>query len=491
MTKTRWLSAVLILGVLLSLFGLKYRLRQYDSFPFPQQNFDEYGYLWLGKSLLSTGVPANWSALPFYNQYRGKSRSIAGYNISENGKTPNIKNWSQFNNPLVTNIEATFDNNYKSQFLLVQPYLDNPPLAGIFFALVDPGRSIVNNTVSYIRLLPVVALSTTVLTLFVLGYRLFSFKTGLITAGIYALGPGFVISSRMAVPENLIAALFPLTILIFYCYQKKPRTWLLVLNCILCLMAIWLKISGIIIPMTLTLLAFRGNRLKSGWVIVATTITGLLSYVVYGLLYNANLFWQMLSTQGSRAFSGPVGILVKILHPEIPAPFYDGWIIIGYLSVIGITFLGRKQKQYEYVSYPVVCFLIFFTLFGGLNYPWYQFIVYPILALAAGVVINNFIDKPRIEFNLLFFLIVVSTLLHYSQYTDKWIDHLNVYRLQFGVLVLAGLGSLLLCNKQVSLLILKNSLIAMFLYSLYLGIGIINNLNVLWPLLMENNFKIF
>lgn len=484
------ITLVLFLGVMISLVGFKYRIRQYSQTPSVSENFDEIGYLWLGKSLLSTGIPANWSALDFYNQYQpANGERVLNYNIGVNDQLPSLNNWSKFKKPTVRSYESTLDNNYKSQFLIVQPYLDNPPLTGIIFAAFDSGKSMAVSTIKQIRLVPIIALSMTIITIFLLGYFLISFNVGLIASLIYCFGPGFVISSRMAVPENLIAFLLPLTLLILYFYQKTKKTKLLITLGIICFIAVWLKVSGLIIPLIIAMICFNQKDFRSGWISIASGALGFLSYVGYCLIYSPTLFIQMITTQGARMFNGPASILASILHPEIPAFLFDGWIILGYISILGIIILKNKNQHFNYFSLSVVGYLIFFMLFGGLNYPWYQFIIYPILAISLGIIIDKFLKKPRFEFNFLFFLTVVSTLLQYSQYTDNWINFLNTYRLLFIILVLVSAVGWFFKRFQKNLL--RISLIIMLFLSLYLSTRIINNLNFLWPLLTQNKISIY
>lgn len=481
---------VLFLGLIISLIGFKYRIRQYSQTPFVSENFDEIGYLWLGKSLLSTGIPANWSALDFYNQYKPTNNErVINYNIAVNEQLPSLNNWSEFKKPTVRSYESTLDNNYKSQFLIVQPYLDNPPLTGIIFAIFDSGKSMATSTIKQIRLVPIIALSMTIITIFLLGYFLVNFNVGLISSLIYCFDPGFVISSRMAVPENLIAFLLPLTLLILYFYQKTKKTRLLIIIGIICFIAVWLKVSGLIIPLILTMICFYGKDFRSGWIFTASGILGFLSYIGYCLIYSPTLFVQMISTQGARMFNGPASVLASILHPKVPAFLFDGWIILGYISLIGIIILRKRNQYLNYFSLSIVGYLIFFMLFGGLNYPWYQFIIYPILSISLGIIIDKFLIKPRFEFNFLFFLTVVSTLLQYSQYTDHWINFLNTYRLLFIVLVLVSAISWFFKRSQKNLL--RISLIIMLFLSFYLSTRIINNLNFLWPLLSQNKITIY
>lgn len=487
--KKDW-KIVLLLGIIISLVGYKYRIRQYDQIPFISQNFDEYGYLWLGKSLLSTGIPANWSALNFYNQYQQSNNDqVIGYNINVDTKSPSPGNWNTFKKPVVKSFEGTFDNNYKSQFLIVQPYLDNPPLTGIIFALVDSGKSMAFSTLKQIRIVPIVVLSATIITIFLLGYYLLNFKVGFISALIYCLGPSFIISSRMAVPENLIAAILPLSLLILFFYRKTHQKRFLIAVWLLCFISTWLKVSGLIIPLSLAIICFNAKYYRTGWIITSSAVSSFLGYVIYCYLYSPVLFNQIITTQSTRMFNGPALILSKIFHPQVPSSFYDGWIILGYISFLAIILLSRKVKNLNFLSSSIFGFLIFFMIFGGINFPWYQFIIYPILALSIGTIINHFLVHPRIEFNLLFFITVVSTLLHYSQYTPNWITYLNSYRILLVIFVLFSTFSWFFHKS--GKIILRTSLVFMVIFAFFIGIKIVNNLNYLWPLMTENRIEIY
>lgn len=480
------------LVVVITLLGFHYRLRQYSVIPYPSGNFDEIGYLWLGKSLINSGVPANWSAFQFYNQYRRESENILisakDYNISVNNISPNLANWAVFKNPLVTAVESDVDG-YKSQFQMVQPYLDNPPLTGIIFALVDRGDSVYRSSVKNIRLIPIAVASFTVVTVFFLGYFLSGWRAAFITALIFALGPGFVVSARMAVPENLIAGFLPAALLLAILNQKYHRKWMFIALCILSFIAVWLKVSGLIIPFAAAIILVKQHQPKSAFIISLCAGLGYISYLIYGFLYNSRLMLQMLNLQSARMFGGPLSTLYKIFHPEVPLPMYDGWIILGYLSTFFLAAVPALKKTSVYITYPVFAYLVFFALFGGNNYPWYQFIIFPILSLAVGLVIDHFLQSPRIEFNLLFFVIVPSSLLHYAGFTTDWLPRLNQYRVFLLLFVLVGAGYILL--KPKAEWILRISLMAEIGYSLFLGIRIINNFQFLWPLLTQSSFKIF
>jgi len=84
----------------------------------------------------------------------------------------------------------------------------------------------------------------------------------------------------------------------------------------------------------------------------------------------------------------------------------DGWIILGFVSAW--LLLVIKKPAYRLITTVVIIHLAFFALFAGFNFPWYQFIIFPVLAVAAGLVVAEFIQKPQWEFNALLFFTVLS-----------------------------------------------------------------------------------
>jgi hypothetical protein len=232
----------------LCFLGFKYRFRQYESIPPVNTSFDEVGYLWLGKSLLSTGIPANWSALDIYQNNTNQEEifvAFSDYSLTYKTNKPSLKTWSNFPHPLYRSIESNIDG-YQSQFLIVEPYLDNPPLFGTILAFFDKGISALQSSVRGIRLFPIFTSIITIAAIFIFCYQQFNLLTAITSSLIFALGPAFVISNRLALPENLIATLL---ILCLFLYSKsKENTLFRYLIYLICFLCPLIKISALIIP---------------------------------------------------------------------------------------------------------------------------------------------------------------------------------------------------------------------------------------------------
>jgi hypothetical protein len=221
------------------------------------------------------------------------------------------------------------------------------------------------------------------------------------------------------------------------------------------------------------------------------------------------MFWQILQEQSQRKYLGPISMFIKIFYPQIPLPFFDGWIVLGWLSAFWLILSPsalRRKKQGEvlskttdfqttklsYISIPITIHLFFFTLYGGDNFPWYMFIPYPLLALSTGIIIHRYIIKPNIYYNLIFYLIPFSSYWHYSHWTEKidWRTILSQYRLSFIIFIIIPFFVYILKEKYTKLGQLHNSTIQISLHimifiTLYLSIKTTNNMITIW-LLLEN-----
>lgn len=474
----------ILLAIIFTIYlGYSYRIRQYKIIPPVNYNFDEVGYLWIGKSLLTTGIPATWSALSFYLDYDSFTRqhgvSVNGYNLEVDQKIPTILSWNKFPKPITKSQEISVDN-YRSGFRLVQPYLDNPPLMGIILALADPGKSVFDSTVANVRLVPIILLSLTIGTIFLLGLLMSNFWSGFIASLIYAVGPGFVVTSRLALPENIFAALFPVLLLALFYYLRSPKKYLLGILIAASFLMPLFKVSGVILPLTIASVLVFHKHHRPALGVLASMALGFGAYLFYGFYYQADLFIKVLTAQGGRNFSGPLGILIKVLFPQTPLPMYEGWVLLGFSAALLLMRL-KSLKFAEIVTFSVVVHLLFFTFFGGDNFPAYLFITFPLLALSLGILIEQGIRQPKLSFNLLFFFVVFSSMLHYSRWQLSFLNYLTSYRILVLVFVITPL--ILWLVKRPNSYLLKFSLIIMFVLSLWLSTKITNNMQSLWPYL--------
>jgi 4-amino-4-deoxy-L-arabinose transferase-like glycosyltransferase len=488
----RILFALLIL--LISYLGFSYRIRGYQVIPYVHNSWDEQEYLWLGKSLLTSGVPASWSSLPIYFSDQLKTvaenyklRTVKGFNIQINEHSFNLSSWK---NPLLPHfvyldIQSTVEG-YTSNFRIVQPQLDNPPLAGLIFAAFDNNGNLYHSSVKTIRLIAIFFTTLTVAGIFLLSFKLYKLPTAIISSLIYALGPGYVVSGRLAVPENIIAAIYTFALLILVFYNQKEtklKFWGLLL---ICFFSPLLKLVGVIVPLGLSLILASEKKIRQSLLLLLSGFLGIMAYVIYGLFYNKNIFLMMLSNQTERNFMGPISVLFKFMLPHFTAPMYDGWLILGFISV----FLALKSFTFKdhLIPLAIVAHLIFFLFFGGDNYPWYLFIIFPLLSITAGYCINHFLTNPHFGFNVLFYIVVLSSLLYYALLGTKWPEFLNIYRILTFVALLLPLIPLIF--KKPLQRYLQISLVVMLLGSFYLSTRIINNFQFLWPQLYQQDYQL-
>ena len=475
----------ILIASFLIFISYRYRIRQYDIIPPVYTTFDEQAYLWAGESLLSTGIPVGWSILDLYfsKNYTlpgNPGISVNGYGIAINDQTRTLSNWHKLKGTIAIDQEIEIDN-YKSQFKIVQPFLENPPLYGILLALFNHGSGINPTSVKQIRLVSIVLTSITAAGVFWLGYLTAGLGAGMIAGLIYALSPGMVVSGRLAIPENIIASLLIFSLIALHYYLKKPQRIFIWLLIIIAFISPWLKISGLIIPITIGALLISRKQFRPATYLVLGTILGLLAYFAYGFFYDSAIFIKILQAQTQRQFAGPISMAIKMLFPQIPVPMYEGWILLGYLSVFWLT--GKRLNQANFIVMGVIIHTLFFLLYGGNNFPWYQFIAFPLLALAGGILIKHFLFQPKIFFNIFVFVIIFSSLLHYSYLSQdfKWQTILTQYRILIFVLLITPLAAWLFKFKHKFLT--RHSLTMILIGSLYLSTQVINHMQELWLIL--------
>ncbi|MCX6724720.1 MAG: hypothetical protein NTV20_01300, partial [Candidatus Shapirobacteria bacterium] len=77
-------------------------IKENKYYPESNEILDEYDFAWMGKSLLSSGVPTAWSDLGAYPDYKGKfNLEIKNFSITVDDKSPSFKNFRSFLRPLV------------------------------------------------------------------------------------------------------------------------------------------------------------------------------------------------------------------------------------------------------------------------------------------------------------------------------------------------------------------------------------------------------
>lgn len=349
----RRLKIFLVIAILAG--SLLLRFHNYTVYPQRGATSDEYTYSFLGVSLLKEGKPISWS----YFGYENKT-------------------------------DLTIKGIY---FPIVSPYFDHPPLYGLLvggWALLFGQDTFVKIDLGTIRLVPIFLSLISSLLVFLIGNRLYNYKTGLWALLIYTTAAFFVMNSRVVVAENLLTTLFLCAVYLFSLFEKRLTIRKVVILGILAGLSFWTKVLGGVVFLSL-LFMFLKERVQLKIVLIFTTIFLLfvLGFIGYGLYFGGDLFWKIQFAQSSRNI-GPEALWNIITSPAIVNKIvFDGWFFFGLFSLFyGFSDYAKNKRII------VPSFLYFFLLLISLNKigssGWYFIPLFPFIALSiANLLVEN------------------------------------------------------------------------------------------------------
>ncbi len=405
--------------ILVLIFTFILRVHNYDRAPGLGQ-LEELAFGWAGIYLIETGSPVSWSTL----DYPDSSLTYSG-EVNLNGSDPKV-------------------------FVdLYRPWLDQPPL----FSLLSGGsahffganRNAVLPT-SYLRFPVVIIAFFTSVLLFLIARKVSGFWTGVLTILVYGTTPMFVLSSRMAVPENLIGCIYLLIIYLLLKFREKPKFSLLLIIPFLIGIAGLSKATGFLIAPLVLYEVIVKKYYKSAAFIVLTVAAFVGLFIYYGIYFNADIFWRLMEIQSTRpvGFSS-LGFMLATPSFDINV-FYDNFYIFCLVSAMFFLF-GYKltnalklDDAKRFVLFSLVYGIIIVAFSGGQQdlLAWYRFIFMPLFAItgAWGII---YVIK-----NISFVTTVVAVLLFLGNRTllvNPFRSNLSPmsFRLIFSALVLPSL----------------------------------------------------
>lgn len=470
--------------ILIIFLGLKYRFRSYESFPPVSESFDEQVLVWVGSSLINTGIPVGWS---FIDDYVPEDKTlkvgIDGWSITLDKKKPTVSNFSTFPKPLAKKQELTLDG-YTSQFTMVQPHIEQPPLGPLLSSFLS--GSFKNTTFEQVNLkqmrFPVILFSAfSILLTFLIAYFSFGSVIGLLSALIYALMPIVVVSSRMVTAENYLTPFLLLGIFLTQLWIIKSNDRYFFAASILITICYLIKPFGIGLAgvIFLSILVFE-KPVKYFLFPIIFSFLGMAIFYMYGNFYDPLLFQKIVAYQMNRLFS-PLSGIQKIILPKITRVFLDGWLIFSWLSIAALAFKDDLKKNF-WILAPVFSYLIIFLMYGGYDYGWYRLPIYPYLAIASAVLLIKGIRNITVWIGLTFLITAFSTSLYWAFFGMQWASNALQFRI-FMLIILISLTSGFLKSKLkiVSSIIL----VILTLVTFWLNIRSINNMQLIWPFLTD------
>lgn len=399
--------SILVLSLIL-------HLHNYSQYPQRGASSDEYTYSFMGLSLLNNGIPSSWSNFTPYNA--------------------------------VKHYDLTINHLY---FWIVEPYFDHPPLHGLLvgaWAMLNGENTFEKVQLSTIRLVPITLSVITTFLIFLLGKSQFGYQTGIWAMLIYATSTIMVMNTRMVFAENLLSPLFLGALYMYGQIKKSMSTNTAILLGVLSGLAFWTKEAGAIIFVTLFFL-FLHDRQKFKPILIVSCIMALsvLLYVAYGMHYNAEVFWQILTIQSTRLI-GPDSLHLLMTKPVIVNKvFYDGWYILGFIALF---FTMTDTKKYKLIAIPALLYLLSQVI--AINREgesgWYMIVMYPFFALSIGSLAQEYLGKKNLFITLMSLFVGLSYILNIFEPTFGLSG--TAYRITFSILLMPPILTYLFANEK-------------------------------------------
>lgn len=385
------LVATLLVGIAIAALGYFLQLQKFNSFPPPGDTFDELKGAFNGVSLIKTGIPRSWSWFEAY------------------GRFPVIH---------VRNTDLR----------IVEPYFDDPPLFALlsgYYAISKGMDSLEKIDAGVMRwpMLKVGALN--IFLLFMLVYLLKGFTEASLAALVYATVPTMVLGARLPIADNGVVTFVLLSLLLFVIYIKKNWYPALIVASVTAAAAFLIKSTGIFIPIVLIFLSLLQKRYKAILIISIFAVVSIGIWLWYGYYYNWALFTKLVSIYNGRELFSPSQIinLFTVYRIGEKAMSVDGWILWGWISLIGYSFVKNKNEDLlSRMVLPVAVgsYLVFFSIMSGHSKGWYRFPFYPFLAWASATLFLETINNPKFLLTLFFIAIPVSSSYIYGNGEYKW-----------------------------------------------------------------------
>lgn len=420
------LFAVLLLILLIQ--GHSIRSISYDQVPENYNLLDERTNVWHGLSIRDSGVPAAWSDLRAYwekwpknvTEIKGTSGGInlKGFNIALDDQKPSFFPKRNFPQLKILTVEYDFGGiTGKRHTSIVQPYLDHPPFGALVLSSLVPGKvtNMYNLTPNDFRKTSLWLADISAILIFVFALQLTKNPfIALISTIVYETVPTFLLTSRLALLENVLIPvnLLMLNILIFAINKKgqwKENTFkfFLIIAGIIAGLAFLTKTTGVsVIVSGIIILLFEKENWKRilFFAIPAAVVSSI--YFIWGFILSPNIFPKILLEQSTeRIFVGSLSFIQQLFKYGMTSFPVDGWWIGGFLTMLFLQF--NKQTIPLIISIITLAFVIPFT--GASQFPWYFIPFIPFACVSIGLFFWNLFRNPKFLHVLILFFVFFSS----------------------------------------------------------------------------------
>lgn len=344
------------------ILGIAACLRFQDYTKTPPLNADEYDWAWSGLTLIKNHIPTGWSEFSAYPQFT-------------------VMPWQG------------------AMYSLVTPYLDHPPL----FSLIVGGltwltgaRTFTDVDLAVIRLIPI-SLSLVVLLLaFQFVRSLGGELVGFLTIGALAVSPAAITMARLTESESLLTVWLLLVLLALQELEVNRSSRVSVgvlLAC--CILAPLTKVPGVVVGGIAVGILLYQRDFKRAILAVWATAVGFATFIIYGGLYNAEVFSNLWNAHLQTHTSWLAGLDL------LRGGGGDHLWMLGLIAVAATFFMNRRAAIF--LGWPTLAYILLMTSAANpqnaFEYDWYRIPIYPLvyagLALAAAAAIKEIRGRTR------------------------------------------------------------------------------------------------
>jgi len=373
--------------------GLWLRSINYLTWPRHGATFDEFAWTWQGINLIQKGVPISWSSQPQY---------VHRYHFIYQ----------------------------KAAFWIVTPYLEHPPLFGVFvgsFALLNGVKDMYHVTLEKIRPLALFLGVVSIGCIFLFTNELYGKTVGFFAAFLYATIPTIVIGSRIVQNENFLIPLWLLSLYLIILYLKKNRKRFLYTAGFISGLLVLAKIPWVVAGFSICLLLAYKQKWKDACIVGFITLAIGSLFLLYGFYYDKSLFLSLWQLQLARYDISFIGLFSLFIKPLIVDRFYiDGWIYFGFFSLF---LLGRDIKKHIAVLIPLLSYLFIYLFFipDEPFHGWYRYPFYPFFIISIALFLREYFGKNQILTTL--FLLSVGLSLFQLTWVQAFGFSYGIYRI--------------------------------------------------------------
>jgi hypothetical protein len=356
----------LVIGLLIATLGYRLLYQNFNSYPAVGDTYDEYKAPFNGLSLLQKGYPESWSWYEHYGNF--PVQFISG-----------------------------------SNFRLVKPWFDEPPLFSIIAGLLAQkyDETDINNLNIGILRYPMLKFATlNIFVLFLIIYLVRGSIEAIVASLIYATTPTIVLLARLPLSDNMLTTFTLLSILFTVLYLKKGKIIFLIPVILLSALSLQLKSTGIFVPVAVTGILLAYKKFKPAISVIIFTAVSLGGWFIYGYHFGWDIFKKTMEVSSGRELFSPT-VIINLFHTfriGEKVMGIDGWVLWGWLSVIFFPYLSRHQNKLFKIILPVTigCYLVFFSIMSGHIKGWYRAPLYPFISWAAASFIIKIFKSPRL-----------------------------------------------------------------------------------------------